>query len=46
MWSLQWFEAELNRRRVEAGKRPLGGRLTWGYLSREMSDLNYRYLGC
>lgn len=46
MWSLQWFEAELNRSRASQGLRPLGGRLTWGYLAREMTELNFRYLGC
>ena len=46
MWSLQWFEAELNRQRAAANLRPLGTRLTWSYLSREMTELNYRYLGC
>jgi hypothetical protein len=44
MWSLQWYEAKLNEERRAQSKRPLGPRLTWGYMAREMFELNARYL--
>ena len=46
MWTLQAYEAQLNRERAAQGLSTLGTRLAWPFLSREMCELNARYLNC